>query len=63
MKAAFDRADGLRTGRERGAAAVLGQLDALAKQLVSDAGAGDTRDAEHLRALAATIEGRTARLR
>ena len=63
LKTALDRADGLRTGKERGAAAVLDQLDALAAQLESDAGAATGRDATRLRSLAATIKGRTARLR
>jgi len=63
VKAALDRADGLRTGQERGAAAVLDQLDALATQLETDAGAASGRDAVRLRALAATIKGRGAKLR
>jgi hypothetical protein len=63
VKTALDRADGLRTGQEKGAAAVLDQLDALAAQLESDAGAASGRDAARLRSLAATIKGRAARLR
>jgi hypothetical protein len=63
VKTTLDRADQLRTGKERGAAAVLDQLDALAAQLESDAGAATGRDAGRLRSLAATIKGRTARLR
>ena len=63
VKDALDRADDLRTGQERGAAAVLDRLDALATQLESDAGAAAGRDAVRLRSLAATIKGRTARLR
>jgi hypothetical protein len=63
VKTTLDRADQLRTGKERGAAAVLDQLDALAAQLESDAGAATGRDAARLRSLAATIKGRTARLR
>jgi len=62
-KAALDRADGIRTGKERGATAALDQLDALATQLESDAGAATGRDAARLKSLAATIKGRTARLR
>src|SRR5687767_2413876 len=38
VKAALDRADGLRTGKERNAAAILASLDTLAAQLESDAG-------------------------
>jgi hypothetical protein len=63
VKTALDRADTLRTGQERGAAATLDQLDALAAQLETDAGAASGRDAMRLRSLAATIKGRVARLR
>jgi hypothetical protein len=63
VKAALDKADGLRTGKEKNAAAVLDQLDALATQVESDAGAATGRDATRLRSLAATIRGRSARLR
>jgi hypothetical protein len=63
VKTALDRAETLRTGQERGAAAVLDQLDALAAQLEGDAGAASGQDAARLRSLAATIKGRVARLR
>ena len=63
VKAAIDRADGIRTGKERGAPAVLDQLDSVAGQLESDAGAATGRDAMRLKALAATIKGRAAKLR
>lgn len=67
VQAALDRADALRPGQESGAAALLdqinAQLDALATQLESDAGAAGARDAVRLRSLAATIKGRTAKLR
>jgi hypothetical protein len=63
VKTAIDRADKLRTGKERGAAELLNQLDSLASELERDAGAASGRDAERLRSLAATIKGRTARLR
>jgi hypothetical protein len=58
LKAAIDRAD--RTNPDR---AALDQLDTLANQLEQDAGAARGSDAERLRALAATIKGRIARLR
>jgi hypothetical protein len=61
VKAALDRADKLRYGRERDA--VLDQLDTLATQLERDAGEAGTRDAARLRSLAATIKGHTAKLR
>jgi hypothetical protein len=63
LKTALDRADNLRSGQERGAAATLDQLEALATQLEGDAGAAAGRDAMRLKALAATIKGRTAVLR
>jgi len=63
VKAALDKADGLRTGKERGAPAILAELDAIAAQLETDAGAASGRDAGRLRSLAATIKGRTAKLR
>ena len=63
VKAALDKADGLRTGKEKGAATALDQLDALAAQVESDAGAASGRDAMRLRSLAATIKGRAAKLR
>jgi len=63
VKGALDRADDIRTGKERGAAAVLEQLDALATQLESDAGAAAGRDAVRLRSLAATLKSRAAKLR
>ena len=63
VNAALDRADGVRTGKENNAAAVLEQLDGLARQLDADAGAASGRDAERLRALSATIKERTSRLR
>ena len=63
VKSALDRADDIRTGKERGAAAVLDQLDALAAQLESDAGAASGRDAVRLRSLAETLKARAAELR
>jgi len=63
VKEALDKADGIRTGREKNAATVLAQLDALVKQLESDASSASGRDAMRLHALAETLKGRTARLR
>jgi hypothetical protein len=63
VKAAIDRADKLRTGKESGAATVLNQLESLAADLERDANSISGRDAERLRSLAATIKGRVARLR
>jgi hypothetical protein len=58
VKNALDRLD--RAGRDRTA---LDQIDAVAKELETDAAAASGRDADRLRALAATIKGRTERLR
>jgi len=63
VKAAIDRADGIRTGKERGAADVLAQLDAVVVQLETDAGSASGRDQMRLKSLAATIKGRAAKLR
>ncbi len=63
LKTALDRVDGIRTGREKKAAAILEQLDTLAGQLEADAGAASGSDAGHLRSLAATLRGRIASLR
>jgi hypothetical protein len=63
VKDALDRVDGIKTGQEKGAAAVLDQLDTLAAQLESDAGAARGRDQARLRSLAETIKARGARLR
>ena len=63
LKAAFDKADGLRTGRDRGAAAVLDELDTMAAELEKDSASATGRDQQRMRSLAATIKGRTARLR
>ena len=64
LRAALNRADDLRTGRERGADAVLSELDRHAAQLESDAaGVSTPRDATRLRSLSASIKAVTARLR
>jgi len=59
---ALARADKLRNSRDKGAAAIIRQLDALVNQLQRDAGTAAGPDAVHLRLLAATIKGRTANL-
>ena len=63
LTAALKRVDQLRSGRERGASALLDQLDAQAVELEREAGTAEARDALRLRALASTIKGRTASLR
>jgi hypothetical protein len=63
LRSALDKADDLRTGQEKNAAATLEQLDALAKQIDADAGSATGRDAARLRSLSETIKGRIAKLR
>jgi hypothetical protein len=63
VKTVLERVDGLRTGKENGGGTILDQADALAAQLESDAASASGRDAVRLRSLAATIKGRTARMR
>jgi hypothetical protein len=63
IRAALDRADKARSAKDKNAAATADQLDALAAEVASDAGAADGRDAVRLRALAETLKGRSAALR
>jgi hypothetical protein len=63
IRATLERADRTRNARQRGAAGVVSQLDALATQVDRDAQAASGRDATRLRALAATLRGRAAQLR
>jgi hypothetical protein len=63
VKSALDRADAVRTPRDKGADAALGQLDTLAAELERDAAAAGAIDAKRLRALSTTIKERAARLR
>ncbi len=58
LKTALDRAEGDHPSR-----AAIDQLDTLANDLEKDAAAARDRDADRLRSLAATIKGRTAKLR
>ena len=63
LKDALDKADDVRTGKEKNAAATLDQLEAVAKQVEGDGGSASGRDAARLHALAETIKGRVAKLR
>jgi len=63
VRAALGRADKISTARQRGAAAVLGQLETLASQLDADAKAASGLDARRLQALASSLRARAARLR
>jgi hypothetical protein len=63
VRTTLERADKIRSARQRGASAALNQLDALAVQLDSDARASGGLDASRLQALASTLRARVARLR
>jgi hypothetical protein len=63
VKTALERADGVRSGDQKSAAAAADQLDALARQFDGDAGAASGADAMRLKALASTLKGRAAKLR
>ena len=63
VKAAIDKADGIRTGKEKNAAAVLEQLTAVATQLEGDAASASGRDAMRMKSLASTIKARVDKLR
>jgi hypothetical protein len=63
VKNAIDRADGLHTGKERGAPAILGEMDAVAGQLETDAASASGADAMRLRSLAANLKARSAKLK
>src|SRR4051812_4050265 len=63
VKAALDKADEVRTGKEKSAAATIEQLDALAKQFDADAGGATGRDQMRMRSLAETLKSRASRLR
>lgn len=63
MQQALERADGLQTGKEPSAPAIIEQLDSLATQLESEAASAGPLDAPRFRALSTTLKGRTARLR
>jgi len=63
VRSTLDQVDRLRSSRQRGAAAVLTQVNALADQLDADARASSGRDAARLQALATTLRGRARHLR
>jgi hypothetical protein len=63
VNAALDRAEGIRSNGDKGAAAAVAQIDAVVAQLQSDAAAATGRDAARLRALADTIKSRASKMR
>jgi hypothetical protein len=60
IKTALERADKVHSAKDKGAAAAAEQLKALAAQVTEDASAAMGRDATRLKALAATLSGRSA---
>ncbi len=62
VKTAIERADKVRSAKDRGAQAAAEQLRTLTGQLETDAAAATGRDAARLRALAATLSERAAAL-
>jgi hypothetical protein len=63
VKTAFERADSVRTGDQKAAAAAADQLDTLARQFEADAGSASGVNATRMKALSATLKGRAAKLR
>jgi hypothetical protein len=63
VKSALERADGIRSGDDKASAAAGEQLDAVARQIEGDAAAATGRDANRMRALAATLKGRAGKLK
>jgi hypothetical protein len=59
----LERVDRLQSAKERGAAAAVAAVNATAAQLERDASSASALDASRMRALAATLKGRTAKLR
>jgi hypothetical protein len=63
VKTAFERADGVRNGDQKAAAAAADQLETLARQFDADAGSASGANATRMKALSATLKGRAAKLR
>jgi hypothetical protein len=63
VRTALDRADDVRSARDRNASPAADQLDSLATQIEGEAGSASGRDQARLKALAATLKARAARLR
>jgi hypothetical protein len=63
VKSALERADRIRSAKDKNAAAVAGELDTLSSQLEADAGGATGRDAARLQSLASTIKARAGALR
>ena len=62
LGSALDRAEKLHSARDRGAAELAGELDAMATQLAGDGGAAAGADAARQAGLASTLRGIAAKL-
>ena len=63
IRGTLERVDKVRSSRQRGAATVVSELDALAAQVETDARGASGLDMARLRALAATLKDRATALR
>jgi hypothetical protein len=63
VKTALERADSVRNGDQKAAAAAAEQLEALARQFEGDAGSATGAAAARMKSLAATLKGRATKLR
>jgi hypothetical protein len=63
MTEVFERADRVRTAKDRDAARVAGELDTLAGELERSAADAQGRNQARMRAMAETLKGRAAQLR
>jgi hypothetical protein len=63
VRTAFERADAVRSGDQKASAAAADQLDALSRQVESDASAGSGREQARFRALALTMKARATKVR
>jgi hypothetical protein len=63
LRSALDRADRVRTARDRATAAVAAELTPISAELERDAAGAGPRDGATMRAMAETLQGRVAQLR
>ena len=63
VKSALERADRVRSAKDRNAATVAGELDTLATQIEADAAGAAGRDADRLKSLALAMKARAGGLR
>jgi hypothetical protein len=63
VKAALDRAEGVRSAKDKHAETVAGDLDKLSAEVEADASAATGRDAMRLKALAGSLRDQSAKLR